>query len=113
MKQLFDPLFIICCLLWIVIHACRLLHYPIPVLNDYLTDFIAVPVMSHLALTFTRSYIVRNRYYTYPLSYLLFIALYVSVVFEWIMPGISSKFTGDVLDVAAYFAGSIFYYFIQ
>src|ERR1700754_3662231 len=110
MKQLFDPLFIIYCLSWIVIHVCRNLHHPVPLLNDYLTDFIAVPAMTHPTLLFIRRYIIRNKCYTCPLSYLLFIALYISVIFEWIMPHISSKFTGDGVDVAAYFAGSIFYY---
>ncbi|CAL1519651.1 hypothetical protein MMC2321_03403 [Chitinophaga sp. MM2321] len=110
MKQLFDRLFIIYCLVWSVIHICRYIHQPIPLLNGYLTDFIAVPAMSHLTLTFTRIFIVRNRYYTYSLGYLLFIALYVSLFFEWIMPHFYTYYIGDWWDVAMYFAGSIFYY---
>jgi len=52
-----------------------------------------------------------NIYYSYSLDYLLFIALYVSVIFEWFVSHISAEFTGDWSDVAAYFAGSIFYYY--
>ena len=77
--------------------------------NDHLTDFIAVPVMAHLALTVTRRFIVRDD--TYPLSYLLFIALYVSVILEGVLPRLSSRYTSDWRDVAAYFGGSLFYYF--
>lgn len=110
MRRLFDPSFILYCLAWSVIHTGRYLHQPVPLLNDHLTDFIAVPAMAHLTLTFMRRFIVRNRHYNYFLGSLLFIAAYVSIVFEWIMPHISSKFTGDGWDVAAYFAGSIFYY---
>lgn len=111
MKQLFDPLFIAYCLAWCVIHLFRYAGQPLPLLNGHLTDFLAVPAMAHVAVTFTRRWIVRDRSYTYPLSYLLFIALYVSVVSEWIMPNYSTKYTRDGWDVVAYFAGSIFYYY--
>lgn len=110
MKQLFDPFFIAYCLAWGVIHLFRYLAQPVPLLNGYLTDFLAVPAMAHLAVTFTRRWVVRDRSYTYPLSYLLFIALYVSIVSEWIMPVYATSYTRDWWDVVAYFAGSIFYY---
>ncbi|MGO4289539.1 hypothetical protein [Chitinophaga sp. RAB17] len=110
MKKLFDPLFITYCLVWIVIHMCRYLQQPVPLLNGYLTDFIAVPAMAHITLTFTCRFIVRNNGYTYPLYYLLFIAAYTSVMFEWIMPQFSSRYTSDWWDVVTYFAGSLFYY---
>ena len=108
MKRLFIP---VCCLLWGIVHVGRYIHHPIPFFNDHLTDFIAVPVMAHLALTVTRRFIVRDDTYTYPLSYLLFIALYVSVIFEGVLPRLSSRYTSDWWDVAAYFGGSLFYYF--
>ncbi|HEY9256884.1 hypothetical protein [Chitinophaga sp.] len=110
MKRLFDPLFLTYCLIWIVIHLCRYLHLAVPLLNGYLTDFIAVPAMAHVTLTFTRRFIVHNYEYTYPLYYLLFIALYTSIMFEWIMPYYSARYTGDWWDVVTYFAGSLFYY---
>ncbi|MCW3463491.1 hypothetical protein [Chitinophaga nivalis] len=110
MKRLFDPLFISYCLLWGIIHLCRYLHQPVPLLNGHLTDFLAVPAMAHIALTFTRLFIVRNQQYTYPLFYLLFMAVYTSVVFEWLMPRLSPVYTRDIWDVVAYFAGSLFYY---
>lgn len=110
MKQLFDPFFIAYCIAWGIIHFFRYIDQPVPLLNGHLTDFLAVPAMAHLTVTITRRWIVGNPYYTYPLSYLLFIALYVSVVAEWIMPLYAAKYTGDWWDVVAYFAGSIFYY---
>src|ERR1700733_14383002 len=102
MKRQYDPSLLICCLIWGIIHICRYLHRPIPILNDYLTDLIAVPAISCLTLSITRRFIVRNRKYQYPPVYYLFMALYVSVVFEGIMPLVSSKFTRDGWDVAAY-----------
>ncbi|NLR56537.1 hypothetical protein HGH93_00385 [Chitinophaga polysaccharea] len=113
MKKLFDPLFITYGVTWCIIHLCRYLHQPIPVLNDHLTDLVAVPAMAHLSLHFIRRFIVCNANYTYPLGYLLFMAGYTAVVFEWIMPHFSSRYTGDWWDVAAYFGGSFFYYYFH
>lgn len=113
MKRLFDPFLLTYGALWGIIHACRYLQHPVPLLNGYLTDFLAVPVMAHLSVTFIRAFIVRNNHYRYPLSYLLFIALYTAVAFEWVMPRFSTAYTGDVWDVVAYFAGSLFYYFVH
>ncbi|HWV67023.1 MAG TPA: hypothetical protein VN105_14300 [Chitinophaga sp.] len=113
MKRLFDPLFLTYCGLWGMIRLFRYIHLPVPLLNGYLTDFIAVPAMAHVALTFTRRYIVRNEYYTYPLYYLLFMAFYMAVVFEWVMPRVSTVYTSDVWDVAVYFGGALFYYYVH
>ncbi|WP_143305087.1 hypothetical protein [Chitinophaga vietnamensis] len=110
---MFDPLFCSYGLLWGIIHLCRQLQCPVPLLNDHLTDFIAVPAMAHGMLTFTRSYIVQDPAYRYPLSWLLLIAAYTSFVFEWLMPHYSTRYTADIWDVAAYFAGSLFYYYIH
>lgn len=113
MKRLFDPLFLTYCGLWSMIHLFRYIQMPVPLLNGYLTDFIAVPAMAHVALTFTRRYIVRNAHYTYPLYYLLFMAFYMAVVFEWVMPQFSSVYTSDAWDVTAYFGGGLFYYYVH
>ncbi|WP_160711644.1 hypothetical protein [Chitinophaga solisilvae] len=113
MRKLFDPFFTGYCLLWVIIHVCRRLHYPVPLLNGHLTDFTAIPAIAHLAVTITRIYIVKDNHYSYPLRYLIFMAAYISVVFEWVIPRFSSRYTGDVWDVAAYFAGSLFYFFVH
>ena len=108
-KQVFDPLFITYCLLWIIVHLFRRSGYPTPGINNWLTDFLFVPVAAHLALVFTRCVILKDCRYVYPLIYLLAIALYASIVFEWLSPVLLNKGTADMGDVIAYFAGSVFY----
>ena len=113
LEAVFDRLFMIYCGCWLIIHIGRWSHQPIPFLNNWLTDFVFVPVIAHVALVFTRRYIVHNPAYRYPLSYLLFAALYVSFVYEWLFPHYHFHTVGDPLDVVAYFAGGVFYFFVH
>jgi hypothetical protein len=82
-------------------------------LNNWLTDLVFVPVIAHVALVITRKYIVRDGAYRYPLGCLLFAAVYVSVVYEWVFPHYHFRTVGDPVDVAAYFGGSLFYFFVH
>lgn len=113
MKKLFDPLFCTYCLLWGFIHLFRWIGYPIPFLNDYLTDFLFVPVVAHIALMVIRAYVLRDAFYAYPVYYLLLIACYSAIIFEWIMPAVSTVYTRDYGDVVAYFLGGMFYYYVH
>ena len=108
MRKLFTPWFIICCFFWCVIHFFRAAHCPIPFFNSYLTDFLFIPVVAHVCLWFTRLFIVQNDNYYYPSWYYLFIALYASIVFEFIMPDFSVHFVRDYGDIVAYFTGALF-----
>ena len=113
MKKVPDLLFCCYCCSWPLIHVFRWIHHPIPWLNSYLTNFAAVPLMAHIALFLIRKRIVHNDHYYLPLSYVFFIAVYTSVVFEGVMPALSVRYTRDTGDVAAYLLGALFYYFIH
>lgn len=92
---------------WVFIHVARYIHHPVPLLNGYLTDILAVPVIAQLCLWATRRFVLRNPEYTYPFWYYLFMAGYLSIVFEWILPHWSSRYTSDAWDAVAYFAGAL------
>jgi hypothetical protein len=112
-NRLFDGLFISYCLLWIIIHVFRRLAFPIPLLNSWLTDFLFVPVVAHAAIVFSRHFVVRNKNYIYPLSWLLAIALYSAIAFEIVAPLFSSRATADLWDGVAYLLGGLFYYYVH
>lgn len=113
MMRLFDPYFIVYLALWGIVRHLRATGSIIPVINNYLTDFLAVPAMAHLTITIIRNYVIRDQQYRYPAWYVAVIVLYLSVVFEWLMPALSPVYTGDVWDVAAYALGGLFYYFVH
>lgn len=112
-RGLFDRLLVTYIILWWVIRICRWGGHPIPLLNNWLTDFLFVPVVAHIALTFTRNFLLRDTGYRYPLIYLLCIAAYAAIVFEYLLPIFSANTVADPLDVVAYFSGAIFYYCIH
>ncbi|NLR68162.1 hypothetical protein HGH92_27905 [Chitinophaga varians] len=95
---------------WLMVHLARWSGHPLPWLNGHLTDLIVVPLIAQACLVVVQRWIVKRSDYLLPLGYVLFIACYVAVVFEWIMPRYSPRYTGDWLDVAAYFAGAAGYY---
>lgn len=113
LEAVFDRLFVVYCSCWLIIHIGRWSRRPIPYLNSWLTDVVFIPVIAHIALVFTRRYIVRNTAYRYPLSYLLLAALYVSVIYELVFPRFHFHSVGDPLDVISYFGGSLFYFFVH
>ncbi|WP_212004460.1 hypothetical protein [Chitinophaga sp. HK235] len=102
-----------CALLWLLVHVPRWYGQPLPYVNGHLTDFIAVPLMAQICQVVVQRWIAKDSSYQLPLAYILFIAVYVSVVFEWIMPRYSPRYVGDWLDVAAYFSGALCYYVTQ
>jgi hypothetical protein len=105
-----SPLFTGSCLLWMMIRISREMHHPVPWLNGQLTDILAVPVIGYICLSFMRNFIFKSNSYVFPAGYTLFITLYLSCVFEILLPLHSSRFTSDWKDVIAYFAGSLLFH---
>jgi len=76
----------------------------------YLDDLLCLPIVLSLI-----QYVQRRKYsprFTLPLSHIVLAVLFFALSFEIILPAISSRFTGDPLDVALYFiGGGLFYAF--
>jgi hypothetical protein len=110
MKTLFNKWFIGGCLIWLVVTILRRSGHPLPVFNGYLDDLLAIPVIANLGLWFQRVFMIRNNYYVLSSVHVTFIVVYVSVLFELVLPYYSKAYTGDWIDVALYLAGGIFFY---
>lgn len=110
MKTLLNKWFIAGCLVWVIVFTTRKLHQPIPYLNGYLTDIFAIPIIATLALCFQRVIVFKNNFYTLSKWHVVFITVYVSLVFELLLPRLSKTYTGDWVDVGLYIVGGIFFY---
>lgn len=110
MKTLFNKWFIASCLIWLVVITTRKLGHPIPYINGYIDDAIAIPVIASLALCFQRVVVIKSNYYVLSIWHVVFITAYVSIAFEVILPLISKTYTGDWIDVLLYIVGTVFFY---
>ena len=113
MKTLLNPWFILGCVTWCIIMTTRRLGHPIPVLNGYIDDAFAIPVIANITLCYMRIVVIRSNYYVLSAWKVTFIVLYVALVFEVLLPLISKKYTGDWIDALLYAVGGVFFYFVM
>jgi hypothetical protein len=112
MRTLFNPWFIVGCFTWAIVIAFRKLGHPVPCLNGHINDFFAIPVIANLALWFQRV-MYKTNYYVLAPWHVIFIVVYVSVVFEGILPRFSIRYTADWMDVLLYVIGGLFFYWVM
>ncbi len=110
MKTFFKQWFVGVCLIWLMVTIMRRSGHPLPILNGYIDDLFAIPVIANLGLWFQRVFVIRNDYYVLSPWHVIFIVVYVSVLFELALPHYSKVYTGDWLDVISYAVGGIFFY---
>jgi len=110
MKTLLNPWFIVCFVAWAVVIAARKTDHPIPYLNGYTGDICCIPVIANLGLWFQRVFIIKNNYYVLSAGRVAFIVIYVSIVFEGLLPWFSKTYTADWIDVMLYALGGFFFY---
>ncbi len=82
-------------------------------LNSWLTDFIFVPIIIHVALVLSNHVLGSVKVLRYPLFLIMLTSALVSISFEWILPQITTYNTGDPIDVLMYFSGGLFYYYVH
>ncbi len=113
MKTLFNPWFIAACLGWTIGFALRRSGYPLPLINGYINDLFAIPVIANLGLWFQRSFIIKSSYYVLSPSQVIFIVIYVALIFEGLLPRVSKTYTADWTDVLLYAVGGLFFYLVM
>src|SRR5450755_4770325 len=110
MKTLLNVWFIVGCVIWVIVLTMRREGHPIPFINGYINDAFAIPVIANLGLWFQRVFIIKNNYYVLAPRHVVFIIIYVSVVFEGLLPLFSKVYTADWIDVLLYIVGGVFFY---
>jgi len=48
-----------------------------------------------------------------PIPVIVLITSYFSIYFEYYLPNIDSRYTGDFIDIILYFLGAAFFYFAE
>lgn len=113
MKTLLNGWFIAGCFTWFIVIVMRKLGHPLPVLNGYMDDAVAIPVIANLGLWFQRVFIIKNDYYVLAPWHVIFIVAYVTLLFEVLLPSISKSYTSDWIDIFLYLTGGLFFFKIM
>ncbi|PWK20774.1 hypothetical protein [Xanthomarina spongicola] len=113
MKILKNPIFLVFCLIALFIYFASRLALPLPSwIYSYVNDFLCMPIVLSLSLAILRFIKKTDAIYA-PLSIILIMTTYYAIYFEWLMPKLNTRYTGDPIDVFLYFLGAILFYIFQ
>ncbi|MCX7551514.1 hypothetical protein [Xanthomarina sp. F2636L] len=113
MKILKNPILITFCLIALFIYGANRLALPLPNwIYFYVNDFLCMPIVLSISLAVLRFFKKTDNIYV-PLSIILIMTTYYAFYFEWLMPQLNMRYTGDVIDVFLYFMGAVLFYLFQ
>jgi len=78
----------------------------------YVNDFLCMPVVLTISLKIVHL-IKKDTSLRLPLALILTLTAFYSVYFEYYMPRVEPRYTGDWIDVVMYFAGALIFYILQ
>ncbi len=84
----------------------------IPIIHSYLDDLLAIPVILGITLQIYRKIHPQKDAFSFTKKQILVAVIYVSIVFELILPYFSSTYTSDIYDAVCYTLGAIYFFFL-
>lgn len=107
-----SPVFIICCLLFLLHQFLqKVLHYTVPLVDSFLDSFLAMPILLTLLVAERRLIFRRGSSYCLSIPEIIAATLLIAFIAEVVFPALSKRFTADWFDVLAYVLGSTLFYF--
>lgn len=95
------------------IYMLQRFNIPLPsLINNYVNDLLCLPLLLG-AMTFLIRWLKKDDKFQFPLSFVVFLACYYAVYFEYYLPKVNPRYTADWIDVVLYFSGGFAYFFIQ
>lgn len=77
-------------------------------INNYLNDLLCIPLVLGVLSAGLRCF--KDSTFKFPLSFIITLVLYYAVYFEYYLPQINPRYTGDCIDVLLYgLGGTVFY----
>lgn len=96
-----------------IIYTCQFLNLNLPqIINNYLNDFLIIPVLLFICLLFLR-WSRNESNFRFKIGIILYVCLMYSILFEFIFPNYLARYTKDYLDIILYFASGFIFYILQ
>jgi predicted neutral ceramidase superfamily lipid hydrolase len=112
MSILKSPVFIVCCVLFVLHQLLQKgLQISLGYIDAYLDTFLAMPIVLTLLVAERRVLFKRGDNYRLTLPDVVIATFFIAVVSELVFSAFSDRFTPDWLDVICYVLGSILFYF--
>ncbi len=113
MKRGLKLYFLLFSFLYFMIQCARYFNIETPkVINNYLTDFLCLPIVLSICLFGVRFFKSdQNLKLSFWMVFVIF--LQYAVLFEFVLPKYSDLYTSDAYDVVAYGVGALFFLIIQ
>ena len=105
------PIFIVAAsAFWINQYLEKTLEIFVPTYHAYGDDLMAMPVVFGICLQLMRWFHPLKSELTFSKKQLLIGLIYFSVIFELVLPQLSTAYTADLLDVLCYLVGTLVFY---
>ena len=101
--------FLVCLGSFLLFHVSELLGYDNPFLSSYLDDVLAMPLILTTILFTHRFFLEKNQNYCLPVSHIIVSVIFISLVFEILLPGFSGRYTRDFFDIILYSIGAVLF----
>lgn len=108
---IFNPVFMISVACYIALLVCKKAEIYLGLISDYGADFLAMPVVLGIALTVIRLMRKEWREYRFLIGHVLAGVILYFILFEFVYPRLTPRFTADLLDGIAYLLGGVLFYF--
>ena len=105
-KKIFILLFIAAMTIFVM---QKLETYLPEIINNYANDLLCLPLVLGSILYIIRR-LKNDSNFQLPLVFILLMATYYSVYFEYYLPSYNSRYTSDWIDVGLYFLGAFAFY---
>ena len=79
------------------------------ILNNYLNDLLCLPLVLGVISFMIRRF-KKDKSFRLPMFFVLLMALYYSIYFEYYLPKVNERYTSDWIDVMLYFVGAVGFY---
>ena len=90
----------------------RLGLIPPALLNNYLNDFLCMPIVLTLCQK-SIAFIKSDKHICIPIALQFLLTLLFSVYFEYVLPTLNARYTSDPVDVVLYFLGTLCYFILE
>ncbi len=111
MKLLYSPVFILCCILFVMHQvAQKVMKVSIPLADSYLDNILATPILLTLVVVERRILFKRGTDYILTPMEVIMATLFIILVSEFLFPFVSPDFTFDWVDILCYILGSVLFH---